>query len=36
MASQEQIIAGLLVNGTVTATSEKLGTSRDTLYKLMK
>ena len=36
MASQEQIIAGLLVNGTVTATAEKLGTSRDTLYKLMK
>ena len=36
MASQEQIIAGLLINGTVTATAEQLGTSRDTIYKVMK
>ena len=36
MASQEQIIAGLLVNGTVTATAEQLGTSRDTIYKVMQ
>ena len=36
MASQEQIIAGLLVNGTVTATAKQLGTSRDTIYKVMQ
>ena len=36
MASQEQIIAGLLVNGTVTATAEKLGVSPVTIYNYMK
>ena len=36
MASQEQIIAGLLVNGTVTATAEQLGMSRAGIYKVMQ
>ena len=36
MASQEQIIAGLLVNGTVTATAEQLGMSRAGIYKAMQ
>ena len=36
MASQEQIIAGLLVNGTVTATAKQLGICRDTIYKAMQ
>ena len=36
MASQEQIIAGLLVNGTVTATAEQLGMSRVGIYKAMQ
>ena len=36
MASREQIIAGLLVNGTVTATAEQLGTSRAGIYKAMQ
>ena len=36
MASQEQIIAGLLVNGTVTATAKKLGICRDTIYMVMQ
>lgn len=36
MANHEQIIAGLLVNGTVTATAKQLGMSRDTIYKLMQ
>ena len=36
MANREQIIAGLLVNGTVTATAEQLGTPRDTIYKAMQ
>ena len=36
MASREQIIAGLLVNGTVQATAQQLGTSRDTIYKVMQ
>ena len=36
MASQEQIIAGLIVNGTVTATAEQLGMSRVGIYKAMQ
>ena len=36
MANREQIIAGLLVNGTVQATAQQLGTSRDTIYKAMQ
>ena len=36
MASQEQIIAGLLVNGTVTATAKQLGMSRVGIYKAMQ
>lgn len=36
MVSQEQIIAGLLVNGTITATAEQIGTSRRTIYKAMQ
>lgn len=36
MAKQEQIIAGLLVNGTVTATAKQLGMSRAGIYKAMQ
>ena len=36
MANQEQIIAGLLVNGTVTATAKQLGMSREGIYKAMQ
>ena len=36
MANREQIIAGLLVNGTVTATAKQLGICRDTIYKVMQ
>ena len=36
MANREQIIAGLLVNGTVTATAEQLGMSRAGIYKAMQ
>ena len=36
MANREQIIAGLLVNATVTATAKPLGICRDTIYKAMQ
>ena len=36
MASQEQIIAGLLVTGTVTATAKQLGMTRAGIYKAMQ
>ena len=36
MANREQIIAGLLVNGTVTATAKQLGMSRAGIYKAMQ